>query len=679
MGACLLAAPLKSQADSVYLQMATDFYQLASTNNNPATSPWGLRADILLYANQFIRGQSYRSEVQEFSYQPYLYNSANGLDRYEDALDYTSHARTNLTEYPWVNGWLSLGTNMDSIVDVESRWLPSEGGWTTWTNTFTANSNNNEYPVPDMSWTSGFYGYLGASYAFETVSEPASDGGTVASTTKIAIEQVVHLATSAPSNTTGSALFKLTSGFGIPGATNENVLADFAGAYTLAGETPDNNGVVWKTFADGTNHDVSVRIRSTHTNAVTNFTFNPTPTRVQLTGLKWRGTNDTNWTAFSGPLHVLVGTTVEFQVQVNETNVNWPTNMPAWSNGSNQVEQVSITFNTVSADTNGQWISVTAGNTVSNQVVIYDFSIVAQGQDIEFSESPRSLYGVGEKVDFTAGFTPAALSNSFPLTFTWFGQGSASTNGFDPEDISRLVGQVLSAGCQAESFTVTAALASGLNAGTSRATNVSIIAPRNAILLPIKLTGVNENPTVSNTNVGHTQFTHSCTKRAYYQLQPDTVSFKGVSISEGIAPYSWVGGGGNVSGAIYYNGVWTNANPGPLSNLSDHAQGGWLGIMHLPEASYYNIAVGHDTFGVPAGQGGLPIATYQGQECIFSPSPAKTNTVSIPLAYRLAVKTNVFITIDSTKAFGPEGSTTIKKDGLGPITKGFGEDDSPVE
>jgi hypothetical protein len=39
----------------------------------------------------------------------------------------------------------------------------------------------------------------------------------------------------------------------------------------------------------------------------------------------------------------------------------------------------------------------------------------------------------------------------------------------------------------------------------------------------------------------------------------------------------------------------------------------------------------------------------------------------------------VFITIDSTKAFGPEGSTTIKKDGLGPITKGFGEDDSPVE
>lgn len=498
------------------------------------------------------------------------------------------------------------------------------------------------------------------------------------------MDHVVHLAASAPSNSTGSALFKLTSGFGIPGATNENVLADYAGAYTLASETPDSNGVVWKTFADGTNHDVSVRIRSTHANAVTNFTFNPTPYRATLS-IQWKSasTNETNWQ--SGPLHVLKDTTVLFRVQATvggnvDTNVAWPTGTPAWSASTNNTAQISVTFTNVSADANGQWITVTAGSMASNQVVVFDYGIVAKGQDLDFSVSPRSVYGVGEKVDFAAGFTPTALSNSFPLTFNWSGQGAASTNGLQGADISNLDGQEFSAGCQAETYTVTATLALGVNAGAFRTTNISIIAPTNAILLPIKSAGIQEYVFASNTNVGHTQFAHSCLKKAHYQLQPDTVSFKWLSISEGTAAYSWLGGSTNISGAIYYGGSWINASPGNLAALDPHAQGSWVNIGHGNHLGgmYFNLADGPDTFGVAAGQGGLPTGTYMGQQVTLSPSPAKTNTVSIPLAYKVYAKTNGFTTIESIKAFGPEGSTTIKKDGLG-ATKGFLEIDSPVE
>lgn len=117
----------QARADVVYLHEATDLYQVESTNYPGLTSQWGQRTDFSRNVNEFTHGIGFKSESHTFSYQRYRYDGDNGLNRYEVAFDYWSVGVTNLTEHPWLDGYLTTGTNVYAAVSIESRWLPAGG------------------------------------------------------------------------------------------------------------------------------------------------------------------------------------------------------------------------------------------------------------------------------------------------------------------------------------------------------------------------------------------------------------------------------------------------------------------------------------------------------------------------------------------------------------------------
>lgn len=480
----------------------------------------------------------------------------------------------------------------------------------------------------------------------------------------------VVLITSTNSDWSGKALFKLTAG--VLNAQQEAITS----GYKVAGKTPDTNGVVFKVYDDGTTNAVSPEI--TATNSITNYSFTITPQRVQLTKLEWWNPVTSTWT--EGPVYVLTNTTVSFRVKSNPEQVDWPSTLPEWKCGNfntQGVTSVQIPFTTLSTSTNGEKLIVTAGNSLTTKIVVYDFSIVAKGEDTAFSTAPRTSYGVGERMNFSIAYMPAG---NLPLSFNWSGQGSANWTGFEVEDQSVFGadgGQFLHAGALPEGWTVTATLASGFNAGSSRSTNVSIIAPTSAILLAVSLPPIAPNP-----NVGHTQYTISCTKKAHYQLLPTSVSFAGIKLYEGVAPYEWQGATTNISAQAWYpnaNGTnaWNNTTFS-LPAISNHTQQGPWVFGHYSSANGLtpNVATDRDTFGVQPFSSFLPYAVMGGTNVCAAPSIAQTNLCRIPLLYQFNDKLILFATNNSTRIFGPQGAVTIEKGGISE-TKAFNSPTTP--
>lgn len=583
---------------------------------------------------------------------------------------------TNLSSVPWVGDALAYpGTTLSISLTTNSQWsfdyvtenfvwvencLPG-GSTNTYTN-FAATLEGPAWPMKEVK------------YSITTESGGTeSDDHTVTTT--------VELVTDGPANQ--SALFRLSSvvtdlGEIDPQTGSPRVLWS---GWTLGGDQPDMYGVIYKVLANNTTNDVSVALCDL-SGIVTNWTYDhPAAVRVDL-ALQWRkstSTNDADWQ--STTLYVLKGTTVSFRViSPNVTNVTWPTGLPTWSGGgsSGTGPTFDITFNTLSADTNGSWVVATAGSSVSNRVVAYDFGVVARGADPLFNPAPRTNFGVGELISFALDYKPESLSNTPPSSFIWHGVGGGSYTGYSDDDRSLFTDgnpPYLQAGALGEGWAVNAAIISGVNAGVTRSMNLTILAPTNAILVAV------------TTNVAHTSNVISAAKLGWYQIQPTVVDFSGIKFREGSNVFSWqweTGQSTNVLGSYWSGEAWVTPaenQPIPFKPIEPHAIQNWQSIGHLisTNGSIKNCSNHPDQFAttgdalffrIPAP--GFP------NGLTWSPNTTHTNICEIPLSYTFVDRVIPFCSVPTTRVLGPQGFISIKKDGLGPFPKPFSSPTTPL-
>lgn len=178
---------------------------------------------------------------------------------------------------------------------------------------------------------------------------------------------------------------------------------------------------------------------------------------------------------------------------------------------------------------------------------------------------------------------------------------------------------------------------------------------------------------ILNTNIGHTENSHSCIKRALYQIGPLSVSFSGIELIEGTNAYVWQGPTQNIAAKGWMNGAWADIDPITLGSVPDHKEPVpwtfrhtlyWDGTTPVVFQPVKNISVREDRTGVPAGSGFLPIQLINGVTTFTTPTAPQTNICTIPLFYRFRVTQIAFTNIQSIRVFGPQGNTHIEKRGV---------------
>lgn len=511
---------------------------------------------------------------------------------------------------------------------------------------------------------------------------------------KYTLTTTVELVTDGPTNQ--SALFCLSSLVVDHSALDP---VTFLPVFYLSGweivELPaDNAGRVFKVLDNNSTHDVSVKLGSTLISTVTNWTYDDVfAQRVPLV-IEWKGsgTNDTNWS--QGPLFVLKGTTVNFRVITpGFVDVAWPPGLPTWSGGgaSGTNAQISVTFNTVSADANGSEIIVTAGSKATNQVVVFDYTVQfkpdAQGDFTGRAEYPTN-FGVGEGVSFSVKSDPAGITPNF----VWSAAGMSATGDFDDRSVYMPNAIAFKAGAFSETITVTATLTDPPSAGSSRSNKFTVIPPTNAVLKDYRPTLV---PSliislpylVTNSNVGHLENSESCWKVSCYFILPQSVSFHGISVREGAGPYVFSGGYfAGISAELATNGFNAPWQPpslpaGPLvTNVyatdSQHTAGVPRACTHQTvhgsgaiEPNFLNS----DWFGVgPPGTGNQPYPLAHQAFLLTSLSG------TIAVEFQLASATFYNVTnVISKRDFFSDASLTIEKAGSGPHTKAYASPTTP--
>ncbi|KAF0176339.1 MAG: hypothetical protein FD161_3125 [Limisphaerales bacterium] len=440
---------------------------------------------------------------------------------------------TNAASAPWGTVAPATGTLRDYGLQRHHTWVNSE--WI----------EDNVYEPWD--WTdTNYVAVWNASWVMGNWSYSLDEGGLVETQTYSIVSEAELLT----SGTNGDALFCLTgsvndvsSGTGVP-LTN---------GWKLAGLTPDADGRVFKVYGNGTTNDVTVALDSSLTNSVTNWNYSVSAGRVDLT-LQWLDTSTTNWR--SDPLYVLKDTTVTFRVATSVNNVTWPSGLPTWSHGGTAgATTVNITFNAVSGTTNGEWVSVTAGTTASNQVVVFDYSVKflaeAPGAFLGRATNPTT-FGVGEGVVLWASPTPSGLTSAQMGEMNWSVTGMSLGTPSGDRSIPPAAGSDLFiAGAFVETNTAKATIAAGLCAGSTRSNQFSIIRPSSAVLRDVLVVWTNQsaffsvtnsfpnNFVIAYTNVGHTENVCSAQKRASYFLLPADVSFHAIYVREGAGPYHY--------------------------------------------------------------------------------------------------------------------------------------------
>lgn len=552
-----------------------------------------------------------------------------------------------------------------------------------WTNTLVSNWINSSWDVTSSNYLatyddSGEWPMVAWSYSVTNYSA----GQTEERQETVGLTSIARLATSGGTN--GSALFCLT---GTVKDLGLGVALPLTSGWTIASNAPDTSGRVFLILGNGTTNDATVKLDDSLTNSVTNWNYSVGAARVDL-GMQWKGPNDTNWHS-DWPLYVLKDTTVQFRVTTpGFTGVAWPTGYPQWSNGSNGVTQISMNFNSVSSDTNGQWVTVTAGTTASNQVVVFDYEVRFQ-PDAEGLFAGRATnttrFGVGEGVNFKAVFNPVGLTAGNAGGIGWSVTGM-STEGH-PDDRSvepESSGSRFQAGAFVETNTVIATLLNGINASATRTNFFDVVRPTNAFLQSIILVWTNSLVSQTNeghyfvphTNIFHQANTYSCIKRASYFLSPRDVSFHGISVREGSGPYHYNGTNSPTNGFSV-----TATLPGGITNTWNF---GAASAQHTPqepaspshyltwpfgpaEANYWML----DHFGTSDPN---PIP-YTGSH---TPSVVATLTGTIAIEIkRYSANYYHVCSVFSDRDFYSNGRLSIRKAGLGYFSKEYADLGSP--
>jgi hypothetical protein len=604
---------------------------------------------------------------------------------FESAPDTYERYTTNREVFAWgTNGLLTgIGTNSDHTIDY--YWFPPISVLGADTNAVVVSTNVAPPTVPYAPWTLTKSGTMTTNYDNST-------NITGITTNFWSEKSTLSLATSG-TDTNLSALFCLTGSVTDPYTywpiSNFPILS----GWKLAGEVPDGAGRVFKIFNDGSTNDASVELESSLTGTNYYYTYDVGVQRVGLT-LEWKSsnTNDTNWQ--SGKVFVLKGDTVAFRVTTGSiTNVAWPTGKPAWSGGgsSGTGADFSITFNTVSADTNGINVVVEAGSKVTNQVVVFDYTVRfkpdAQGAFTGRAEYPTN-FGVGEEVNFSVKSDPEGLSPNV----AWNATGMSATGDFDDRSVYLPSASSFKAGAFAETISVTATLTDVPSAGGARTNTFSVIRPTNAILKDYRITTVplltiSLPYLVLNPNVGHLTNSETCWKVSSYFILPQSVSFHGISVREGAGPYAFSGGYfAGISAELATNGFNAPWHPptmtgGPLvtniyATFSQHTPGTPRPCTHHQvfgtgaiEPNYLNL----DWFGVgPPGSGNQPYPLAHQSFLLTSLS----GTIAVEFQLASAIFYNITNVISKRDYFS-DASVTVEKAGSGPHTKAYASPTTP--
>ena len=653
-------------ADSVFLFTQSETYEKDFKfygSNASGSITWSSPTKVSS-GYTYERGSTYTNFYSVSDITTYTYSTTN-----HTASDPGVNHYTNLltASVPWGTNGLEFGTQRDKGFTYVDRWL----GGVLITNLYEEEPWDITVTNYQATWneTHGFWPLANWTYLITNNADTQKETYVVTS--------VVNLATH---GTNGSALFRLTGTVVDPGWL-PYVNASYTNGWTMAGETPDASGKVFKVFDNGTTNNVSVAITDTN---ITNSAYYVGAERVTL-GIKWKSsnTNDTNWQ--SGDVFALKGTTVLFKVTTDPTPVTYPTGLPTWTHrGAAGDTQISVTFNTVSSDTNGQWVTVTAGSMASNRVVVFDYSVKFQPDAAGLfpgRATNTTRFGVGEQVNFVAKFDPDGISPELGWSATGMTTGA-------PNDDRCEYGSGAStfqAGAFAETITVFAFVVEGPSFGEVRTNQFAVVKPINAILKDVlPLTATNGNFLFAWTNVGHMTNQWSCKKKASYFLLPQDVSFHGIFTGEGTGPYTYSGGyfndtnspqgvaGFTNSYTIVTNGV-TNVFTFEYPTNANHTIGGKYAASHRTNYPSLSIEPNYfisDTFGGDYGPGAIDVP--------HTPFLLTTLTGTIQIEYSYVSASVYSVTnVISKRHLWSNGKLVIEKASSGPHAKEYTDPDSP--
>ncbi len=681
-----LAGPLSVRAATVYLEKIMDTYQVEAAITPPATALTGTRTSYVRNVFDYTKWVGMTFTSHQYDYTPYVYTEGNGATIAESSPDFSSYALTNKVTSDWVGEGLATGVEEYGTVRKDSYWVPDGCGFTTYLDVIPGGYTNSWSP-----WAAPNPGYfVGRSYSYTETNE-VSVGEFNVTTSSYSTVSTVKLITDG-TNSANSFLYRIKSNFDISGYPSGSAVVDYAGAYQFAELYADTNGYVWKVLADNTTNEMNLSIDEAFLPIITNFVFQPIAMPATLS-IQWKGATSTNWSSDSGPVFVLPGTTVDFRVLATvdgtvATNVDWPTDLPTWSNTSNG-PQTSITFDTVSSTTTGQCVTVTAGSMASVQVVVFDYDVKFKPETAgAFPGRPTftTRFGVGENVDFVADILPVGLTTNEIGALGWSVTGMSTQ--LPEEDQSKTNAASVRLGAFRETNTVVGALMSGICTDASRTNTFDVVRPTNAVLKDMWLWDSATTTLYTNgflyawTNVGHVSNVASCAKKATYFLEPVDVSFHGIVAREGGGPYYWVGAPPGGSTNVTF--TLTNASGSNVAVFQATLPG--ITNSHTPTATFKSVS--HPVL--------MPDQTVQPNWFLndsfsgYYPSiqPVLTPHVPIIIGTRIAeidiefALHEAIYLIDSTNVISrrdvySDGTVTIKKAGSGPHTKAFGDPFSP--
>jgi hypothetical protein len=229
---------------------------------------------------------------------------------------------------------------------------------------------------------------------------------------------------------------------------------------------------------------------------------------------------DTGYTDISGTLYVHKGTTVTFKSIPDPSGASWPSGKPVWGGvASGTGSTKAVTFNSLSSSTTDyKTVTAECGNTVSVNVIVFDFTGTLT-PDVNFTSRSMSQYGVEETVSLSHTTDPSGITG---LPFEWekfSGKGSVSGSTYDAEAI-------------AGDVTLKLKLTSGPSKGRYKVYSKTVVAPTNRFI----------HAASPWDGIWHDNGVHTCGIKGESYLNPKNVSFTNIQRREGTSPPATVTG-----------------------------------------------------------------------------------------------------------------------------------------
>ena len=263
---------------------------------------------------------------------------------------------------------------------------------------------------------------------------------------------------------------------------------------------------------------------------------------------------DTGYTDVSGTMYVHKGTAVTFKAIPDPCNASWPSGKPIWggtAGASGTGETKAVAFNTLSS-TLSDYKTVTAecGNTVSANVIVYDFEGELTPDDNFDPNRSYDEYGIEETVKLECSIVPNGLTGGTVGGLKWsrIGVGGVSnentSNGTSDYDAQETSAQVM----------LRLTVQSGPSKDDFRNYTRSVIAPSGGYMIQKPGTGIRH--TVNTCSAGFLGISY---------ITPNNVSFTNLQTREGYCTATASGFYAYKNGQVHPAGGWNGVTDGNIN------------------------------------------------------------------------------------------------------------------